>query len=115
MKADDEGGLEAPPRLQVGKAPLALAALALLLCWIPYLGVALSVAAFVLALRLRGSARVGWALGLSVYAFLLGAGFTALQIAFAPEPVPASRAPEWEAFERLFDPEDGAGGDAQAP
>lgn len=82
---------------------LGLAALALLICWIPWFGLTLAIAALVVSLLKRRQARVGWAMGISIYALLLGGGFTSLEILFPAAKEGRIEAETWEDFDKLFE------------
>ncbi|HWV38361.1 MAG TPA: hypothetical protein VN033_07775 [Vulgatibacter sp.] len=95
---------DAPPRRRRHRGALVLAALGLLLCWIPWAGLALSVIALGVAARARRrGARVGWAAALGVWGLLLGILFTGAVALLPPAEPTATDQRTWEDFERAFE------------
>lgn len=101
------------------RGALILGALGLLLCWIPWAGLAVSSIALGTAVyaRRRG-AKVGWAAALGVWGLLLGLFFTGVVVVHPPAETTAADRETWDDFEKAFDddawpsddPEEGAGG-----
>lgn len=83
---------------------LILGALGLLLCWIPWAGLAVSAIALGVAVyaRRRG-AKVGWAAALGVWGLLLGIFFTGLVVVQPPAATTAADRETWDDFEKAFE------------
>ena len=96
------------------RGALILGALGLLLCWIPWAGLAVSAVALGVAVwaRRRG-AKVGWAAALGVWGLVLGLLFTGVVVVYPPAQVTESDREKWDDFDRAFD--DGAWPDDEGP
>ncbi|WP_373048489.1 hypothetical protein [Vulgatibacter sp.] len=110
-QTDPAIGAEARPHWRHGFT-LAVALLAVLLAWVPGLGLLLSLAALGMGIwGLRHHARPrssSWAVAFAVVGILLGGTFTGLYVFLAPARETPEERETWEAFDRLFSEPEGS-------
>lgn len=104
-------------RAPTERLPLAAALLGACLAWLPWVGVAVSLAAVLLRLAAGRRCRArGWSLALALWGLLLGGLFTALPLLLPPPPETGEERRLWEAFDRRFQPPGAQpGGPARGP
>lgn len=120
---------EAGPGSTGRKATVALilGVAAVIVSWVPILGLALGAAGLALAVQARRAARrsgalgdpvrtrLRRALGVAGFGFLLGLGFTVAWRACTPSVETPAEKEDWDTFEKAFEVPGGGGGGTGAP